>query len=121
MKSSHRLALLAMASAMAISVQPSTSVVAQTNQPPTSLLSQIDPANPPPGYICIEKDNGTIVCIGSHVSENGAATDVSGLLSISTARFVPYQRLTTGPDGQTCVTTGYREVTDPTLGDAVFQ
>jgi len=88
------------------------------------------PAPSPPIAVispfCTEGPTGrTGICLGKVLSiftpdpEDPGANQSPAVGS--TTRYVPYDRLTTGPDGQTCVTTGYREVTDPTLGDAIFQ
>ncbi|MFP5319205.1 MAG: hypothetical protein ACLGI2_13065, partial [Acidimicrobiia bacterium] len=36
-------------------------------------------------------------------------------------RYVPYEALGTGPDGRSCLTTGWRPVTDPSVPDGVYQ
>ena len=35
--------------------------------------------------------------------------------------YVPFTRIVTGPDGRPCTTTGFREVTDPSIGEGLFR
>lgn len=80
-----------------------------------------------PGYVnCWPLSGGRVACEidgktyidGVLVESDRPVTDAE---AGSGRRFVPYERLTTGPDGQPCVTTGWREVTDPTVPDGAYQ
>lgn len=60
---------------------------------------------------CSGSDVGTEFSTSVPAGGNGTAslTSTSGSSSSTTKKYVPYNRLATGPDGQPCATTGYVE------------
>lgn len=72
---------------------------------------------------CSHGGAGALVCQGDFLDIVPGTDTVPANLgpgSLSNKRYVPYQRLSTAPDGSACMTTAWREVTDPTVGDSLF-
>lgn len=70
---------------------------------------------------CIEVAQGEVLCVVNGRSYvNGIAVDSTDTTP-SAARYVPYERIIVQADGTRCTTTGWREVTDPTVPDGVYQ
>ena len=100
---------------VALSTVLAISLVPQVGLAQMSPADLVECGNTPGG--------GVIYCLAG--SDGGVATTVntpssgstSRSVGMSTTRYVAYDRLTTGPDGQTCVMTGYiAEGTTPTDG-----
>lgn len=106
---------------LVIAVSSSRSVFAQ--QGPTTTVKR--PTTVEVTGACSGGSTGSPTCEGQVVKIYDTSPEATAIGSSAatgpTKRYVPYTRIDTGTDGQPCLTTGWREVTDPSLGDAIFQ